>query len=378
MDTNSPNAYARAGVDTDIEAEASNIMYQASKRTWDNRKGLIGEVQIPFDDFSGVKLIDISNLPSGSYLNLHGDGTGTKPTTSELVDLPETLGEDLIAMVADDAVKQGAEPGVVFNHIDLTTLGTDRKHFPRMQRIAEGLVNGANKANVAVINGEIAQMGSRIFGYGEFPFNWSAACVWFVRKDRIITGSKVCVGDRIVLFKEHGFRCNGLSLVQRTFKEAYGAEWYKESFGDSTLGMQVLLPSKIYTRAVIAAHGGFATDGECEIHGIAHITGGGIPEKLGRLLRASGLGAELTDLFEMPPAMRQCQVVGSISDRDMYSAVNGGQGMAVITPENNVDQLIACARRFDIEAKDGGHIVTTPGIRLTSKGIKAPGTKLTF
>jgi phosphoribosylformylglycinamidine cyclo-ligase len=372
------NAYALAGVDVDIEAEASRIMFEASKATWANRVGLIGEVEMPFDDFSGTKLIPIGGLPQGSYLNLGADGAGTKPRMAQLTQVLDTIGFDLIAMVADDAVQKGMEPAIVVNILDVRSLGTDDRHLPNIQRLANGLVQAANAAGVAVINGEIAQMGMSISGYGDFPFNWAAACAWFVRKDRILTGSKIRVGDRIVLFKERGFRCNGFSLVDRNFRSAYGEGWHRKRYGTTTLGMAVLAPSIIYSKAMVAAHGGFDTEGECEVHGVAHITGGGIPEKLGRLLRPTGLGAELTDLFEMPSIMHECQVAGKTPDYDMYKAFNGGQGMAVVTPKNQVDRLIACVRRQGIEAKDGGVIVKMPGIRIISRGAEHPGAELSF
>lgn len=370
-------AYSSAGVNTHIEALASQIMYQASKRTWQNRSGNIGEIFVPFDDFSGIKIVRIGNLPAGSCMSFAGDGTGTKPTIVELLDVRDTIGIDLVAMSADDAVQKGTEPGLIYNGLDLRSLGPDERHLPRIQRIADGLVEGAYRANVAVINGELAQMGARISGYGDFPFNWMSACVWFFNEKKILTGRKIRVGDVIILLREHGFRCNGFTLVYEILGKL-GDDWHMHPFEDSTLGMHVLTPSTIYTRAIVAAHGGFATEGECDVHGVAHFTGGGIHEKMARLLRPTGLGAHLFDPFPVPKIMSRCQALGNLLDSDLYEAWNGGQGMGVVVPKAHADGFIACAQRFSLEAKVGGEIVLQPGISIVSRGMEKPGKILSF
>src|SRR3989338_11459224 len=99
-----PNAYALSGVDVDVEAEASRIMYEASKRTFGNRSGKIGEIVTPFDDFAGLKMVNISKLPEGSFLSLGFDGAGTKVEIAERVGRYDTIAFDLFAMVCDDAL----------------------------------------------------------------------------------------------------------------------------------------------------------------------------------------------------------------------------------------------------------------------------------
>lgn len=384
MTAREPNAYARAGVDVDIEAEASAIMFEASKRTWINRKGRFGEIIVPFDDFSGIRFVRVGGLPKDSCFNMHGDGTGTKPTAVELTGIRATIGIDLVAMLVDDAAQKGGEGVVLFNGLDLKTLGTDRRHLPTVQSIADGLVVGADRGGVAVINGELAQMGMRISGYDDFPFNWMGSCAWFFRESKILTGRAIRVGDVIILFREKGFRCNGFSLVYKILRAAYGEDWHRVAFGVSTLGEEVLTPSTIYARAIVEAHGGFENEGTSEIHGIAHITGGGIPEKVGRLLRPSGLGAHFTDLYDLPAVVARCQELSMsqeeymTSDKDLYKAWNGGQGMAVVAPASQADGIIACAQHFGIEAKVGGEIVAKPGIEIISKGVEKPGQLLTY
>ena len=104
------STYAESGVDVDTEAKVSRLMYEAAKQTWANRQGTLGEVIVPTDDFSGVRAINVGELPLGTVMNLGFDGVGTKAEIAQRVGDHSTIAHDLIAMVADDAVVRGAEP----------------------------------------------------------------------------------------------------------------------------------------------------------------------------------------------------------------------------------------------------------------------------
>jgi len=376
MSTKPANAYALAGVDVDIEAEASRILYEASKRTFENRKGRIGEIVTPFDDFAGLKMIDISKLPQGSFLSMGFDGAGTKVEIAERAGKYDTIAHDLFAMVCDDALIRGGEAILVGSNLDIKTLGTDERFLPIMRELSEGYVAAAREANVAVINGEIAQMGALMTGFGDFPFHWGAACIWVAQKEKLLTGKEIRPGDAVVMLREKGFRANGWSLVRKILKEAHGDAWHTAQFADTTLGLAALLPSTIYSRFVVGLHGGFETEGTCEIHGVAHITGGGVPEKMMRVLRPSGFGARLTDLCEPGEIVQYVQKTGKITDRDAYRAWNMGQGMALITPEP--DKVLVEAKKYGIEAKLAGEITEEPGVRLISRGCETSGKEMKF
>jgi phosphoribosylformylglycinamidine cyclo-ligase len=370
------NAYAHAGVDVDVEAEASRIMYEASKRTFENRGGRIGEIVTPFDDFAGLKMVDISKLPQGSYMSLGFDGAGTKVEIAERVQKYDTIAFDLFAMVCDDALIRGGESIVVGSNLDIKTLGRDDRFLPIMRQLGEGYVAAAKEANVAVINGEIAQMGSLVTGYGDFPFHWGAACIWVAKKEKILTGTEMRAGDAVVVLREEGFRANGWSLVRKIFQKEHGDEWHTVAHDSSTLGELALTPSRIYSRLVVGLHGGFDAEGTCEIHGVAHITGGGVPEKMTRVLRRSKLGARLTNLFDPAEVVSYCQKIGEISDHDAYRAWNMGQGLAIMTPEP--EKVLTAAKAYGIGARIAGEIIPGPQVIITSKGTEAPGKELTF
>lgn len=370
------NAYASAGVDVDVEAEASRIMYEASKETFKNRRGLIGEIVAPFDDFAGLKMVAAGALPPDTYFSMGFDTVGTKVEIAERVQRYDTIAHDLFAMVCDDALIRGGEPVLVGSNLDIKSLGSDERYLPIIRELAKGYVEAAREANVAIINGEIAQMGTLMTGYGDFPFHWGAACVWFAKKKDILTGSEIKKGDAVVMLKEDGFRGNGWSLVRKIFKNAHGDAWHTHAHDGSTLGELALTPSRIYSRFVVGLHGGFDTPGTSPLHGVAHTTGGGVPEKLARVLRPSALGARLTDLYDPPEIMTYCQRLGGVTDRDAYRVWNMGQGMALIT--SDPDAVLAEAKVKGVEAKLAGEIVEGPCITVVSKGIEMQGKELSF
>jgi len=359
--------YADSGVNIELGDDASEILYNAAKQTWQNREGSLGEVIVPFDDFSGLRMIDISGLPDGTMMCLGFDGVGTKIEIAERVGDFSTIAFDLLAMVCDDAVVRGGEPVLVGSILDVNTLGSGEKtHADKVRELSRGYIQAAKDANVAIINGEIAELGNRVGGYGEFNSNWGAGLVWFADKNKLFTGREIKPEDKIVAFRENGFRSNGLSLVRKILREKLDDEWHSVEFRDSTLGKHVLVPSKIYSKAVVDMHGGVGKEGKAKIHGVAHITGGGVPGKLGRILKESKLGANLDNLFEPPSIMTHCQKLAEVSDKEAYKTWNMGQGMLVITPDP--DSVIEIASEHGIDARVVGEIVERSGIRIRNKG----------
>ena len=368
--------YKAAGVDVKLGDDASRILYEAAKATWGNRKGQFGEVLEFFPDFSGLRAVRIGGLPHDSLTNLGFDGVGTKIEVAERMGKHDTVAYDLLAMVCDDAVVRGAEPVLVGSILDVNSLGRDRiSHIEFVKQLAKGYIGAAREAGVAVVNGEVAELGARVHGAGDFNYNWGAGVAWFGRGSRLFKGDEIKKGDAVVALKENGFRSNGLSLVRKIMESRHGADWVHKPFDKEgsyktqaaptsrTLGDMVLEPSRIYSRAVCAMTGGFMGEPRAEIHGVAHITGGGIPEKLGRVLKPSGFGAVLDNLFEPPAVMNYIQRAGSVSDFEAHNTWNMGQGMLVITSEP--DKVIGIAEEYKIEAQEAGHIAGERRIRIT-------------
>ena len=364
--------YADSGVNIELGDDISKMLYTAAKTTWDNRKGKLGELIVPFDDFSGVRAIDVSHLPSGTLMNIGFDGIGTKMELAERLGDYRTMAFDLFAMVCDDAVVRGAEPVLIGSILDVNSLKKEEVSFSeQVKQLAEGYVHAARAANVAIVNGEVAELGHRVGGFGDFNCNWGAAVVWFAKKDRLFTGKEVQKGDYLVGLQEMGFRSNGLSLFRKIMKNAYGDDWHTAKYKDFNIGRMAMIPSQIYCRAVVDMFGGFDGEPKTEVHGVAHITGGGLPGKLTRVLKPSGLGAVIDSPFEPSRLMEYCHQVGNVTDDEAYKTWNMGQGMVVITPKP--DDVISIAQNHGIGSKVIGWVTSDPTLKIANRGYFSKG-----
>lgn len=346
--------YKSSGVDTKIGNICSKIMYEASKKTWDNRKALVGEIKTSFDDFAGLRFSNIKN----QYISLNFDGVGTKIEIAERLaalfndfSFHKGIAHDLFAMVCEDASIRGGEPILIGSILDVNKLNESI-----VKALAEGMVEAANLANVAVMNGEIAELGLRIGGYGEYCYNWGSGLIWTADKNDLISGYDIRKGDIIIALKEEGFRSNGFSLIRKIMEHKYGKEWHKEN---PELARQLLTPSKIYTKMLVELTKKYKP------HGMAHITGGGIPEKLGRLLRVSKQGAILDNLFEPPQAAIILQQFGDLKDEGAYNTWNMGNGVLIVT--DKPEETLELAKKHSIEARIAGKITADKQILIKSK-----------
>ena len=361
-------SYAEAGVDVGIEAQAAAILYDAAKATWGNREGQLGSVEPLFDGFAGGRITRVGHLPEGTVMQSCTDGVGTKAEIARRAGNYSTLGYDLVAMVADDAVIRGGEPVSATDTLVVNTLGTTKERLAYIHQLADGLVAAAEQAGIAIVNGEIAQH-SNLAPREEFALDWSASLNWFGHESRMLTGREVQPGDVLIALGEEGFRANGLSLVRAVLQGEYGDHWEDEVLEGQRIVDAVLQPSRIYAKAIVAMTGGWDLNRQPKavIHAAAHITGGGIPEKLGRALAPSGLGAIIDDPFSPSAIMTHVQRVGNISDAEAYKTWNMGQGMIVIAPKS--EDVMKVALEYGIPAKIIGRITHDPGITIYSKGV---------
>jgi phosphoribosylformylglycinamidine cyclo-ligase len=363
--------YSDSGVNVDIEEKAAKLLYAAARRTWRNRSGKVGEVLVPFDDYSGLRAVNAGGLPEGTMLNLGFDGVGTKAELAELAGRYDTLAFDLFAMVCDDAVIRGGEPILVGSILDVNTLGSDDTRLDIIRQLAKGYEAAAEVAQVAIINGELAQLGTRIGGsLGSFRFSWGASALWLAHESRLITGQDVMPGHALIGFQETGLRSNGISLVRSILSSKYGPDWAASSRKLSGVPLidLALKPSLIYSPALIDLTGGWDLDrpSRARMSVAAHITGSGLPGKLGRALKPSGLGAVIDNPWDPPELMLHCQEIGGVTDAEAYRAWHMGQGMVVATPEPH--PVLALARSHHLEAQVIGTVTNHPGIRIASRG----------
>lgn len=357
--------YSDSGVNIELGDDVSKILYTAAKETWKNRQGKLGEIIAPFDDFSGVRAIDVSNLPTGTLMNMGFDGVGTKMEIAERINDHRTIAFDLFAMVCDDAVVRGAEPVLIGSILDVNSLSDSS--ITQVKQLAQGYISAAKDANVVIVNGEVAELGKRVGGFGNFNYNWGAAIVWFAKKERLFTGYEIKEEQFLVGLREEGFRSNGLSLLRKVMSLTYGDNWHDVIYNSEKLGRLALKPSKIYCSAVVEMFGGFDKEVKANVTGVSHITGGGLPGKLSRVLKPSGLGAIISDPFSPCALMLHAQEKGNVSDEEAYRTWNMGNGMVIITTEP--EKVITIAKSHNIEAKIIGKTTKEKGIKIKNQGF---------
>lgn len=376
-------AYEAAGVNLELGDELSKMLYEASKQTWVNREGKFGEPTADLDSFSGLRSMSIAPLleipdPANIVTIMGDDGIGTKVEVAERMGDHATMAFDLLAMICDDAAVKGFEPVAVTTTLDVQRL--DKSMRDQMQDLARGYVLAAKAARVALVNGEVAELGDLVGGYGEgLKYNWNATYLAAGHNSRLLDGNAVSAGDQLVGFQEMGFRSNGLSLVRKTLKAEHGPEWHRAVFTTPIqFGEYVLRPSVIYTPILVDAIGGYdlSNEAQARVSAAAHITGGGIPGKLGRMLQASGLGADIENPFSPSAMMQYVQEKAGIADSEAYTVWNMGQGMIVATPEPA--KVIELARNHGVRARAIGEVVKQPGITIRSRGVKNNGTTLRY
>lgn len=367
-------------VNIELGDDVSRMLYEASKLTHENRPGFLVEFH---ESFSGMRAIpgsvlkDIDNL----YMNLGFDGVGTKVEVSERRDDHSTVAHDLFAMVCDDAVVRGAEPIAIGSILDVRQLNDNSDTRRAVRQLCAGYVEAAKAAGVVVVNGEVAELGNRVGGYGDFNYNWGAAVLWFAHKERILTGHQIQPGDALVGLAEHGFRSNGITDVRKAMLEAYGPQWHHtvvEGLGSASLGQLVQKPSIIYSRFVTNLTGGFDIEREpkASVTGVAHITGGGQPSKLGRMLEPSGQGVVIDNPIEPPQIMLEVQRIRGFTDRAAYGKWHMGSGMVIATPEP--DKVLAEAEAQGVAAQRIGYVSDEPGIRIRNRGAERATDWLVF
>ncbi len=385
-------AYRQAGVDLGLSNAASQIAADWCQTTWANRAGEFGE-PISFDTrFSASKYLnfdEIRNRPD-VYGTSGIDGTGTKPDFYEGNGNFFGLGKDLVAMAADDNPVEGGQTVFINNALIVSTLGEpgdDYLHY--IDQLFQGLAEGANDAKAVLFTGEIAVHGARLQGRRDFSVDWIGDAVGLVHQDRMITGERVQENDELWGFAEPiSARCNGISRIRKTFEKVYGNRWETEKFKDTTLGELAVTPSTIYSGLMTTLTGGYKIEvkEKVDIHGVAHVSGGSIWEKLGRMLEATQLGAHIYDPFEVPDILQHAQEITEVenpdgtlrpmSDEESYTTWHGGQGYILAIDGSDGERLKDEAAKQGISAKRIGKVTRGPGISIVSKAVRTPGKVL--
>lgn len=276
----------------------------------------------------------------GQTLAIHCDGVGSKVLVADEMSKFDTVGIDCVAMNVNDIICVGAKPLVLVDYLALA-----QEDAELVSELMKGLKKGADEAGCAIVGGETAILPDMIKG-GNRPFDLAATCVGVVERE-IITGEKMGPGDVIVGLESSGIHSNGYSLARKLLDSG---KWAKE----------MLEPTKIYVKPVLEMLSA------CEIHGLAHITGGAF-SKLMRIGAYAKVGFLLNGMPKMEGVMAE---LGKIlnSDYEMHRTFNCGIGMCIVCPETEAKQVMAIAARHRIKSQIIGEIIKESNVYLEKDG----------
>ncbi len=299
-------SYRDAGVDIDAGNELVERIKPAIKAT--RREGCVGSI----GGFGGL-----FELPLHRYRNpllVSGtDGVGTKLRLAIDFDRVEGIGTDLVAMCANDIAVLGAEALFFLDYY-----ATGRLEVAQAERVIRGIAAGCELAGCALIGGETAEMPG-IYQAGDFDL--AGFCVGIVEKDRVIDGSRVSAGNRLIALASSGVHSNGYSLVRKVI-EVSGASLSQDCGGES-LGDALIRPTRIYVKNLLALHA------EHPVNAIAHITGGGLLENVPRVIPEQLCARIELSSWRPAPVFDWLQKTGKIEQREMLRTFNCGVGMII-------------------------------------------------
>ena len=262
-----------------------------------------------------------------NYLVAAVDGVGTKLKLAFMLNRHDTVGIDLVAMNVDDVVASGAKPLFFLDYI-----ACQKVHPPSIEKIIKGILVGCKKAGCELLGGETAEL-SDMYKAGEYDL--AGFAIGLVEKKKVINGSKIKDGDRIIGLASSGLHSNGYTLARKVLFEhsKLDPKEYVEDFG-KRLGEELLTPTKIYAPTILKLIKRY------KIKGIAHVTGGGIPENVARVLPRRTQAVIDLHSWTIPPILRLIQKLGKVSQDEMYKTFNMGIGMVLVVEARDVKKIM--------------------------------------
>lgn len=313
-------SYKDAGVDKEAGYRQVELIKNIVKRT--HTKDVLTNI----GGFAGLFKLD-TNSYKEPVLVSGTDGVGTKVKIAFMMDKHNTIGEDCVAMCVNDILCQGAKPLFFLDYI-----ATGKLIPEKMADIVEGIANGCIKGECALIGGETAEMPGL---YKAHEYDLAGFCVGIVDKERIIDGSNITKGDIIIGLPSSGVHSNGYSLVRKVVfeKNNMAIDEFIPELG-TTIGEELLKPTRIYTKTVRALVENF------NVKGMAHITGGGFYENIPRIIPEGLTACIHTDRIDTPEIFKLMQKWGNIHIEEMYSTFNMGIGMVVIVSKEEAEEIL--------------------------------------
>jgi len=295
------STYSEAGVDIDASEKATEALIAQIKGV--NRKG-DGEAIKLDNGFAGlVKLGD-------GALAMCTDGVGSKLLLAEEMDSVHTVGIDCVAMNTNDLICVGAEP---LSFVDYVALDKPDKEL--MSKIGMGLAEGCRQSNCTLSGGETAILPELVHG-----FDIAGTSVGYVKQDKIIDGTRITESDVLIGLKSSGPHSNGYTLIRKLFD------------GDKELGKKLVEPTRIYVKEVMALIK------QVNVHGIAHITGGGL-DNISRI--NYNFKYVIDNPLPVPSIFDWLQEKGNIKDKEMYRTFNMGMGMVIVVSKDDAEKSVS-------------------------------------
>ena len=346
-----PATYADAGVDILAGERAVELIREEVRSTF--RPEVLGDI----GGFGGLYA-----FPKDRYREpvLVGstDGVGTKALIAQAMGRFTTIGIDLVAMCVDDLACLGAEPLFLLDYIAVGRLDPDK-----VKQLVAGVAEGCRSAGCAILGGEMAEHPGAMEP-GEFDLVGTAVGV--VERDRIVTGERLAAGDVLIGLPSPGLRSNGYSLARRVLLERAGRSLSEPAWpgASRSLGDELLLPSVVYSPAVQALLRAV------EVHALAHITGGGLPGNISRVLPGDLDAVVRVDGWDRPRIFDEIQTLGDVTDGEMARVFNLGIGMVAAVPPGRGERDALDALRT------AGHRAVRVGIVTAGEGrVHIEGTQ---
>ena len=329
-------AYAAAGVDIEAGYQGVKMMNRYVQRT------LTANVISDLGGFGGLFSLDLHGLEKPVLVS-GTDGVGTKQRIAQLMDRHNTVGIDCVAMCVNDIICCGAKP---LFFLDYIAIG---KNIPeKVVSLVSGVSEGCVRAGCALIGGETAEHPGTM---KPDDYDLAGFAVGVVDRDKILDKNKMQPGDVVIALPSSGLHSNGYSLVRKVFdvENADLGQYYGEL--GCALGEELLRPTKIYVRPVLAAIEA------ADIRAISHITGGGFYENIPRCI-PDGLCAKIEKkALRIPLIFPLLSRMGGISERDMFNTFNMGTGMVLVAAKDSADKALAALHSLGQEAGVIGEIV---------------------
>ncbi|MEV6634316.1 phosphoribosylformylglycinamidine cyclo-ligase [Actinoplanes sp. NPDC051470] len=335
--------YADAGVSIHAGDRAVELLKSKVKRT--TRPEVMGDL----GGFAGLFRLNTAKYKS-PILASSTDGVGTKLVIAQQLDIHDTIGIDLVAMVVDDLVACGAEPLFLLDYIACGEVVPDK-----VAEIGAGIADGCRYAGCALLGGETAEHPGVL---RPDEYDVSATGVGVVEESEILGRERVEIGDAVIAMRSSGLHSNGYSLVRHVLLGAgrMRLDSVVDDFGSQrTLGEELLTPTKIYAKDCLGLIE------ETDVRAFSHVTGGGIPGNLVRVLPEHVDAVVDRASWRPQPIFDLIQAKGRIEDHEMEATFNMGVGMFTVVSSDDADRAMAYLTGRGIEAWQVGEIIDGTG-----------------